>query len=192
MLQAIARLAPRHALLASDVDAVPPPMLSSASHPPDGSLHAANAPSVCSLQAGTGAPRAGTAASRVRTALTLLAAAQGHRIDHGTYLLPPGAADVHFPTDFATLRETYERLCCTDELAAAAVEECAHAKLFARSSFAAQARTRTGCAAALALVASQRAAAHVRCRRFNPLVAGFANTRWLLANNVGAPWWLLL
>jgi hypothetical protein len=41
----------------------------------------------------------------------------GATIDHGSYLVPPGSADIFFPTDFTLLCELYRQAC-----AAAAVQ----------------------------------------------------------------------
>ena len=37
--------------------------------------------------------------------------AGGVTVDHGSYLLPPGSADVLFPTNFAQLGRLYEQAC---------------------------------------------------------------------------------
>ncbi|KAF0696747.1 Aste57867_12506 [Aphanomyces stellatus] len=85
---------PKHHLIAADFDALPSPSLDAhAQHKPflhtrsptstaSGPLHAANAPLVASKTAGV-------------------------TVDHDTYLVQGGIADVFFPTDFVKLKHAY-------------------------------------------------------------------------------------
>ncbi|EQC39186.1 hypothetical protein SDRG_03392 [Saprolegnia diclina VS20] len=144
LLHTLQKSFPKHHLIAADFDELPAPSLDkSATHQPydhprsatstaSGPLHAANAPLVASKT-------------------------DGVTVDHDTYLVPGGIADIFFPTDFIKLKQAYCRKMELKEHEVSIVKSGAFLKEFGEVD-----KTRT-------------------ILGYNPLVDDYANTSFILS-----------